>query len=739
MKTFTQKPLSLADVIKLLSEHLGFEELCRTTGISMASLRSEAGAQSLLITGYDGHRRVPIRGDAGLVEFLSSTGFTCIPSLEVKMPRRAPAAWAADPSRPPTAAAAPAEGARMARDQVEKLEDANYKLLRASDKLGRRIDELERLVSTNKEEARRNMDVAVRSQQQSQDKVVVELKAEITRLDAKDVSILADLDIVRKHSFVVEKQDIAHHEEMLKRLKEFQEQVEEQFKEVDDQIQDLRNCDDMLQREDVRQQGVLDKHLVELKRLNEVKVEQTVWKEHEDEMTERITKEVSDINTRITEVQEDLNAQIAEARRVQKQNHNEISEIVTQHRQKDDEEQQRIETKFDEAIAEAAKRLVAVREEVLKDTATKVTALSDTTEAHFGAVKVEVANRDAAVNKRVDDLNGNCQTTFKALDERLMEMVRVERARFGQIEKDLVETTTKLRADCRMEIERVRSDYEKEAARLDADLGDVHVKHDVTKQELQFQQSKLLELRDWAQRQLTETATATRAVQVDSQEGLSASTKMLHALRDDAVGFRDKMAKYVSLLQHSSDSQGEALTALEAHRGKIRCDLDLLITDHKSYTGDMDGWADDVRFKVERLFRAMEPARVEWKIFRAPKRAKDLKKPLGVKSQTFSLRALREVQLEFFPEGTHSSPEGKAILRIYLPKNVHVRYQMWVGFSTEGAMEIKPGGSLSADMVIDDWRSQIQEDGTLPVAMEVLRDLANEDESLAREVRIESP
>jgi hypothetical protein len=394
---------------------------------------------------------------------------------------------------------------------------------------------------------------------------------------------------------------------------------------------------------------------------------------------------------------------------------------------------------LDEGLKHAAEELAKVRKEVLKDTETKVNALSEKTEAHFAAVKQEVANRDAAVNTRVDDLTAKCDTTFKGIDERLTEMVRVQRARFGQIEKDQIESNTKLRADCRTEIERVRADYEKEAARLDSDLGDVHMKHDVTKQELTFVQSKLLELREWSQRQLTETATATRAVQVDSQEGLAATTKMLHALRDDAVNFREKMAKYISLLQHSSDSQGDAITALEGQRGKIRYDLDAVINDHKSYTVDMDGWADDVRIKVERLFRAMEPARVEWKICRAHKRAKELKKPLGVKGPVFSLRGLREVQLEFFPEGTHTSPDGKAILRVYLPKGVHIRYQCWIGFATEGPMECKPGGSLSADMMVDEWRNQIQEDGSLPVVLEVLRDLANEDESLSREVRIESP
>merc|ERR1740117_1272339 len=196
------------------------------------------------------------------------------------------------------------------------------------------------------------------------------------------------------------------------------------------------------------------------------------------------------------------------------------------------------------------------------------------------------------------------------MEQRMDNLVKAERSRLGNIEKDVVESTAKLRTDCRSEVERVRVDYEQEAARLDADLSDLHMKHDVVKQEINFFQSRLLEQRDWAQRQLAETATATRAAQVDAQEGVAAATKMAHALRDDQVMFRDKMAKHVSLLQHASDSYGDAINALETQRSRMRLELDAVLGDHKAYVTDMDGWADDVRVKVERLFRAMEPPRI---------------------------------------------------------------------------------------------------------------------------------
>merc|ERR1719436_1270090 len=151
----------------------------------------------------------------------------------------------------------------------------------------------------------------------------------------------------------------------------------------------------------------------------------------------------------------------------------------------------------------------------------------------------------------------------------------------------------------------------------------------------------------------------------------------------------------------------------------------------------MDGWADDVRLKVERLFRALEPSRVEWCIARAERRARELKRPLGLKSQGFTLKGLREVQMEFYPEGHHTSPEGFAVVRLFMPQDAHVRYQAWVGRSSEGVRERKPGSSFSVDLLVERWKDQIQGDGSVTVSLEVLRDFRDEDQSLAREVRID--
>merc|ERR1719265_120604 len=169
-------------------------------------------------------------------------------------------------------------------------------------------------------------------------------------------------------------------------------------------------------------------------------------------------------------------------------------------------------------------------------------------------------------------------------------MMKKERARLNALDQRITEESAKIRFECRSEIDRVRTDYEQEAARLDGDLNDLHTKHDVTKQEINFFQSRLLEQREWAQRQFIETTTATRAAQVDAQEGVAAASKMLHALRDDQVAFRDKIAKHIGLLQHASDSHGDAIGTLELQRGRMKVELEALLQDHKAYILDMDGW-----------------------------------------------------------------------------------------------------------------------------------------------------
>jgi len=728
--TFATRPLSVDQVVETLVVHFAFEDLCRQRDIKVKNLG--VNGKGLHVMGFDGPRRVHILNDKILVDFLASPKNTRLPTVEVQL--------TAGAAKGKPAATGP--GPRDPKDRIEELEDEKFKLLRATDALALRLDDLDRRLERSREEAKNNLHNEVRDIYAAQEKTTKMLQSQLDTLGQADQAILRDLDVVRKHGFEVEKESKKGRQELKEMIELMGRQVEKQFEDVLVNIKQLSDVDEDLQRQVTANLEYtkieLHKHDEELQRLEMVKVDVDLWQRTEEEMEARNQKEFADLRQKIKDTEERLRNELNEAEARLKENIDRVDADLQENVRRIDQELEQLKADLEAGLTELREALEAARAELLAYIDEKVSELAKSTAERFEAMDADIKAKDKAINVRVDELTARTTKTFTELNERLEEMIRVERARLGTIERDLAESTTRIRSDFRTEIERVRGDYEQEAARLDMDLGDLHMKHDVTKQEINFFQSRLADQKDWTQRQLTETATATRAVQVDAQEGLAAATKMLNALRDDAVAFREKMAKYISILQHASDSHGDAITALETQRGRIRSELDALIGDHQAYTGDMDGWADDVRVKVERLFRAMEPPRVEWRVARAHQRAKELRRPLAVKSPSFSLRGLREVQLEFYPDGHNNSPEGKAILRLFMPPNAHVRYQVWVGKFTVGAREYKPGQSLSVDLEIDQWKENISEDGNLYMVMEVLRDMHNDDESLSREVRVET-
>jgi len=743
--TFRPRPLSIVQVVALLSEHLGFEDVCTQRGVVAKRLEAGGrnGAGGLLIVGVDGMRRVPVLRDTQLVEFFSGAKHTRLPTVEVQLAsipaaRGKPEATDRSVKGIIAFSGPPQGGAREAKDRIEELEDDKFKLLRATDRLERRLDEVNRRLESAQEEANRNLGIARRELTASQDRAVTELKGEVRRLDEADQATLHDLEVERQNIIRVEAQEHQHHEQHANTIAEMGRRIEAQFEDSTVELERQREVDSELQRqvtanlEEARAE--LQRHGEDLARLEDVKVDKAVWQKAEEEMDARMRQDFAEVWEGIAKTEAQLRLEIEEAQVPIRKAIARLEEEQQQQTARIDDEITRLTADLEAGLEAAKEALDEARTDLEQEIQEKV----DSLHPRFDGIEERIIKNDAAITGRVDDLSEKTEQTFVEMNERQEELIRVERARLGTIERDLAESTTKIRSDFRAEIERVRSDYEQEAARLDMDLGDLHVKHDVSKQEINFFQTRLVEQKDWTQRQLTETATATRAVAVDSQEALSATTKMLHALRDDAVGFREKMAKYISLLQHSSDGHGDAITSLEAQRSRMRSELDALISDHQAYVGDMDGWADDVRVKVERLFRALEPPRMEWRIGRVAQKAKELLRPQCVKSPKFSLRGLREVTMEFYPDGHNNSPEGKAVLRLFLPPVAHVRYQCCVGRTNFGPTEYKTGGSLSRDICIEEWQDQIQDDGSVYVTMEVLRDLNCDDESLSREVRVES-
>jgi len=718
--------MSFQSIVVRLKENLGFAELIAQRNISMDAL--QAGTDGLALIGTDGSRHVPIRTDEQLVTFFKSIRNTKLPTLEVKLPQ---------PGGAYKAAAREAPGlSKTAKDRVEELEDMNFKVSKTTQKLQRSVEELERSAASDREVAQRLVSTANKELGAKIDSNHQTLSADAKKLSDVADGVMADNAELRKALQALEKKNQEMQEAFMRQLDEMNLGVDRKLEDVQSEIDSLKKSNVQLSAESARLGTELQKQTAELSRIE--KGSSSDWKAAEDALRKRFTDETSELRKRSQATDDELNNFKVKLRADLDEMSKKVNGDLNSTVDRLNAATKKLEDDVQKGISSIAGTLETTKGELRDTVKTDISGLSTSIDKRLAESQASMKKFEKDVAGSVEVVSKRTEAQFVAFDDRMDNLVKAERSRLGNIERDVSESSAKLRSDCVAVVERVRVDYEQEAARLDADMSDLHMRQDVIKQEINFFQSRLLEQRDWAQRQLSETATATRAAQVDAQEGVAAATKMAHALRDDQVGFRDKMAKHISLLQHASDSYGEAINSLETQRSRMRLELDAILADHKAYVTDMDGWADDVRVKVERLFRAMEPPRLVWSICGAFAKIKDLKKPLAIRSPAFALQGLREVQVEFFPHGTNQSPDGKAVVRINMPPRANVRYQCWLGRLTEGSREYESVGSMAVDLLFDSWKDQILEDGCLPFTMEILQDHSNNDDSLARSVNIES-
>jgi len=722
--------ITVESVVARLNEHFDFAELVAERKVNPEALKAGTGGLSMM--GNDGSRHVPIRNDEQLVTFFNTVVNSRLPSLEVKISQSGGplAKSGAGPSQP-------AATRRSAGDRVEELEDLNFKISKATQQLQKSVAELERSSVADREEAQRICTLTSKDLTQKVESVQQVVYNEAKQMTEANEGLNVENEQIRKSIKELEQRLNLKIEQVVHDLEMKNTATLLKFDGVAAEIETLKSTDDELKDEDERQGVELKKVNDELRRIDDAKVQKTIWQSAQDELNKRLNQEMTDMKKKLDDTENFLRDQMTKQKDDIMSVNQTLRDDVKATTDRLDGELQKMDVSVKTGISTISDNLGKIKVDLSEMLKTEVNSLAESSDKRFADVKATFEENKTSMAERLSELNLKTEGTFTGMELRMDNLVKAERSRLGNIERDLSEGTAKLRSDCRAEVERVRVDYEQEAARLDGDLSDLHMKSDVIKQEINFFQSRLLEQRDWAQRQIAETATATRAAQVDAQEGVAAATKMAHALRDDQVSFRDKMAKHISLLQHASDSYGDAINALETQRSRMRLELDAVLGDHKAYVTDMDGWADDVRVKVERLFRAMEPPRCEWRIDSAIAKFKDLKKPLAMRSPTFALQGLREVQLELYPHGHTHSPDGKAVLRICMPPNANVRYQCWLGKLTEGSREYESGGSLSVDLLFDGWKEELLDDGALILTMEILQDLTNNDESLARAVHLE--
>merc|ERR1719357_1777215 len=154
-------------------------------------------------------------------------------------------------------------------------------------------------------------------------------------------------------------------------------------------------------------------------------------------MDRRIQSDVEQLHARIAEAECELNEKIIETRRIQKEDHESVSNVIESHHQNHIAEEGRLQSHCDDGLAKAAKDLTRVNDALLQELAKE----AEYTTSRFEEVKTVVQKKDGDVNFRIDELTKMTETTFTGVDGRMEEMMRAFRARLGLVEKDVVEKT----------------------------------------------------------------------------------------------------------------------------------------------------------------------------------------------------------------------------------------------------------------------------------------------------------
>merc|ERR1719181_66184 len=157
----------------------------------------------------------------------------------------------------------------------------------------------------------------------------------------------------------------------------------------------------------------------------------------------------------------------------------------------------------------------------------------------------------------------------------------------------------------------------------------------MTKSELNLTVDRLNELKEQCQLQFSENALKQQAAQVHSSEGLAAVTRLFNGLKDDHIRFKENMAGHVNMLQHENANNADGTHALELERKRLLIDHQKLASMYDSHVQHMDQWTSDAEVKMDQLYRAVQPNKVEWRINKVGRKMKKFQSPMLTKGSLF--------------------------------------------------------------------------------------------------------
>jgi hypothetical protein len=138
----------------------------------------------------------------------------------------------------------------------------------------------------------------------------------------------------------------------------------------------------------------------------------------------------------------------------------------------------------------------------------------------------------------------------------------------------------------------------------------------------------------------------------------------------------------------------------------------------------MNDWTEEVDTKLLKLYRYVQPTRVEWRIQKVMKKKKEMQPPMLLKSPTFSIAGLKDLRFDFYPNGYYGLPAGTSCVRFYAPIGTHIKYECWFGTLQDGPVEWKSGEqSLWNDHLFQNWDNEVTHNAIV-IAVDILANLS---------------
>jgi len=128
--------------------------------------------------------------------------------------------------------------------------------------------------------------------------------------------------------------------------------------------------------------------------------------------------------------------------------------------------------------------------------------------------------------------------------------------------------------------------------------------------------------------------------------------------------------------------------------------------------------------KLLKLYRYVQPTRVEWRIQKVMKKKKELACPMLIKSPNFSIAGLKDLRFDFYPNGYYGLPQGTCCVRFYAPIGTNIKYECYFGTMLDGPHEWRSGEeSLWNDHLFKEWDGEVAHHA-ITIAVDILANLS---------------